>query len=140
MLLDDILTVDSPEDLMLDKEADELEDAEDDVISNDGSDIDMIADITDDDIIAAEVDALDRGESDEDEDEDNEDDDDEEEEEYEEEHYYRESKDEDDDDEYEDYYVDEDDDDEEKENHHHWGDKHNCHKHWGDRHHEEEDD
>ena len=138
MLLDDILTVDSPEDLMLDKEADELEDAEDDVISNDGSDIDMIADITDDDIIAAEVDALDRGESDED--EDDEDDDDEEEEEYEEEHYYRESKDEDDDDEYEDYDVDEDDDDEEKENHHHWGDKHNCHKHWGDRHHEEEDD
>ena len=137
MLLDDILTVDSPEDLMLDKEADELEDAEDDVISNDGSDIDMIADITDDDIIAAEVDALDRGESDEDEDEDNEYDDDEE---YEEEHYYRESKDEDDDDEYEDYDVDEDDDDEEKENHHHWGDKHNCHKHWGDRHHEEEDD
>ena len=136
MLLDDILTVDSPEDLMLDKEADELEDAEDDVISNDGSDIDMIADITDDDIIAAEVDALDRGESD----EDDEDDDDEEEEEYEEEHYYRESKDEDDDDEYEDYDVDEDDDDEEKENHHHWGDKHNCHKHWGDRHHEEEDD
>ena len=135
MLLDDILTVDSPEDLMLDKEADELEDAEDDVISNDGSDIDMIADITDDDIIAAEVDALDRGESD----EDDEDDDDEEEEEYEEEHYYRESKDEDDDDEYEDYDVDEDDDDEEKENHHHWGDKH-CHKHWGDRHHEEEDD
>ena len=138
MLFDDILTVDSPEDLMLDKEADELEDAEDDVISNDGSDIDMIADITDDDIIAAEVDALDRGESDED--EDNEDDDDEEEEEYEEEHYYRENKDEDDDDEYEDYDVDEDDDDEEKENHHHWGDKHNCHKHWGDRHHEEEDD
>lgn len=138
MLFDDILTVDSPEDLMLDKEADELEDAEDDVISNDGSDIDMIADITDDDIIAAEVDALDRGESDED--EDDEDDDDEEEEEYEEEHYYRESKDEDDDDEYEDYDVDEDDDDEEKENHHHWGDKHNCHKHWGDRHHEEEDD
>ena len=138
MLLDDILTVDSPEDLMLDKEADELEDAEDDVISNDGSDIDMIADITDDDIIAAEVDALDRGESDED--EDDEDDDDEEEEEYEEEHYYRESKDEDDDDEYEDYDVDEDDDDEEKENHHHWGDKHNHHKHWGDRHHEEEDD
>ena len=136
MLLDDILTVDSPEDLMLDKEADELEDAEDDVISNDGSDIDMIADITDDDIIAAEVDALDRGESD----EDDEDDDDEEEEEYEEEYYYRESKDEDDDDEYEDYDVDEDDDDEEKENHHHWGDKHNCHKHWGDRHHEEEDD
>ena len=136
MLLDDILTVDSPEDLMLDKEADELEDAEDDVISNDGSDIDMIADITDDDIIAAEVDALDRGESD----EDDEDDDDEEEEEYEEEHYYRESKDEDDDDEYEDYDVDEDDDDEEKENHHHWGDKHNHHKHWGDRHHEEEDD
>ena len=136
MLFDDILTVDSPEDLMLDKEADELEDAEDDVISNDGSDIDMIADITDDDIIAAEVDALDRGESD----EDDEDDDDEEEEEYEEEHYYRESKDEDDDDEYEDYDVDEDDDDEEKENHHHWGDKHNCHKHWGDRHHEEEDD
>lgn len=113
MLFDDILTVDSPEDLMLDKEADELEDAEDDVISNDGSDIDMIADITDDDIIAAEVDALDRGESDEDED---------------------------DDDEYEDYDVDEDDDDEGKENHHHWGDKHNCHKHWGDRHHEEEDD
>lgn len=138
MLFDDILTVDSPEDLMLDKEADELEDAEDDVISNDGSDIDMIADITDDDIIAAEVDALDRGESDED--EDDEDDDDEEEEEYEEEHYYRESKDEDDDDEYEDYDVDEDDDDEEKENHHHWGDKHNHHKHWGDRHHEEEDD
>ena len=136
MLFDDILTVDSPEDLMLDKEADELEDAEDDVISNDGSDIDMIADITDDDIIAAEVDALDRGESD----EDDEDDDDEEEEEYEEEHYYRESKDEDDDDEYEDYDVDEDDDDEEKENHHHWGDKHNRHKHWGDRHHEEEDD
>lgn len=136
MLFDDILTVDSPEDLMLDKEADELEDAEDDVISNDGSDIDMIADITDDDIIAAEVDALDRGESD----EDDEDDDDEEEEEYEEEHYYRENKDEDDDDEYEDYDVDEDDDDEEKENHHHWGDKHNCHKHWGDRHHEEEDD
>ena len=136
MLFDDILTVDSPEDLMLDKEADELEDAEDDVISNDGSDIDMIADITDDDIIAAEVDALDRGESD----EDDEDDNDEEEEEYEEEHYYRESKDEDDDDEYEDYDVDEDDDDEEKENHHHWGDKHNCHKHWGDRHHEEEDD
>ena len=126
MLFDDILTVDSPEDLMLDKEADELEDAEDDVISNDGSDIDMIADITDDDIIAAEVDALDRGESD----EDDEDDDDEEEEEYEEEHYYRESKDEDDDDEYEDDDVDEDDDDEEKENHHHWG----------DRHHEEEDD
>ena len=116
MLFDDILTVDSPEDLMLDKEADELEDAEDDVISNDGSDIDMIADITDDDIIAAEVDALDRGESDEDEDEDDEDD------------------------EYEDYDVDEDDDDEEKENHHHWGDKHNHHKHWGDRHHEEEDD
>lgn len=136
MLFDDILTVDSPEDLMLDKEADELEDAEDDVISNDGSDIDMIADITDDDIIAAEVDALDRGESD----EDDEDDDDEEEEEYEEEHYYRENKDEDDDDEYEDYDVDEDDDDEEKENHHHWGDKHNHHKHWGDRHHEEEDD
>ena len=55
MIFDELFT-NSPEDIMLDNEAEELEDAQDDVIGDEGTDIDMIANITDDDVIAAELD------------------------------------------------------------------------------------
>ena len=55
MIFDELFT-NSPEQIMLDNEAEELEDAQDDVIGDEGTDIDMIANITDDDVIAAELD------------------------------------------------------------------------------------
>ena len=67
MIFDELFT-NSPEDIMLDNEAEELEDAQDDVIGDEGTDIDMIANITDDDVIAAELD--DNEDDDEDEDDD----------------------------------------------------------------------
>ena len=70
MLFNDILQ-DTPEDILLDGEAEELETAQDDVIADDGSDIDMIADISDDDVLAAEVDDAANGDTDDNDDDDN---------------------------------------------------------------------
>ena len=98
MIFDELFT-NSPEDIMLDNEAEELEDAQDDVIGDEGTDIDMTAKITDDDVIAAELD-------------DNEDDDEDEDDDFE---YDEEEDDEDDDEDFVDYEVDESDDKEELE-------------------------
>ena len=70
MLFNDILQ-DTPEDILLDGEAEELETAQDDVIADDGSDIDMIADISDDDVLAAEVDDAANGDTDDNDNDDN---------------------------------------------------------------------
>ena len=70
MLFNDILQ-DTPEDILLDGEAEELETAQDDVIADDGSDIDMIADISDDDVLAAEVDDAANSDTDDNDDDDN---------------------------------------------------------------------
>lgn len=79
MLFDELFT-NSPEDIFLDDEAEELEDVEDEVISDDGTDIDMIANITDDDVMAAEVEDIYNGEDSEEDNnyEDNDDDEDDE--------------------------------------------------------------
>ena len=90
MLFNDILQ-DTPEDILLDGEAEELETAQDDVIVNDGSDIDMIADISDDDVLAAEVNDAANGDTNDNDDDDN----------------YEDGDDSEDDDNYVDYSTDE---------------------------------
>lgn len=46
----DELYTNTPEDIMLDKEAEDIEDASNDIVNDRGSDIDMIANISDEDI------------------------------------------------------------------------------------------
>ena len=57
--MDEYVFTREPEDYLLDQEVDLIEDAENDLLNDEGTDIDNIGDITDEDVDANEYDPLD---------------------------------------------------------------------------------